>query len=131
MTKTQSVKRVREVHHAALAALAASLGGAHKDGINGLALWRKLHRIEVQITKATTAYCNGEMGEVGIDQACDRAIDAVRRAFGGVLPPKFHINRDPRGYALKLESNDDGTIATQFHLHRDWGNNQILAPTID
>lgn len=127
MKASESTINARKRHHDALKALAASLG-VYAEGLD---LWRKLHRIEVKAHRATTAYCNGEMGEAGIDLECERATDAVRRVFGGKLPPGFHINRDPRGHALKLMASDDGCVsATPFALESDWGRNQILAPEI-
>lgn len=132
MKVSEQVKQERERHHAALAALAASLGGADKNNIDGLKIWRKLYRVEQYAHRACTDYCEGTIGDDGIDKICDRATDEVKRIFGGVLPPQFHVNRDPRGYALKLLSSDNGCEpATKFDLHQDWGRNQILAPTIE
>lgn len=132
MKTTDRVKQQRERHHNALAQLAASLGWADKSKIDGLSLWRKLARVERKIHAACEDYCNGTLGEEGMDKACDRATDEVKRIFGGMLPPKFHINRDPRGHALELMANDSGTIpATKFELEQDWGRNQILAPEIN
>lgn len=78
-------------------------------------------------TKATTAYCNGEIDEVACDEACRFAAEAVARIFGGV-PAGFFVNRDPRGYALKLD-NEVTTIPDG--MHKDWGGYGILAATID
>jgi len=129
MKATEQTIRERKNHHAALVALAESLG---RTGKTGLQLWRQLRRIENAARRAMEDYCNGTLSEAGADKACDQAESAVKRIFGGTLPPRFHVNRDPRGYALKLLSNDNGSeAATRFALHSDWGRNQILAPEID
>lgn len=130
MTKQELVKREREQHHAALEQLAKSINP--KIQASGLQLWRKLNQLEILAHAATTAYCNGEIDGEQMDTACESFQIAVAKVFGGTLPPRFHVNRDPRGYALKLLSSDDGSEpATEFALYQDWGRNQILAPTID
>lgn len=140
------IQRDREAHHAALLALANSLSPTNQTG---LAIWRKLKRIEDVAHAGATAYCNGEVYfdhqdevlsmaryDFSRDQNAWETFSAkiesrVAKVLGGT-PPCFHVNADARGYALKLASNDGGdTVATPFALHRDWGDNQILAPMID
>ncbi len=129
MTKIQSIKREREQHHKALEQLARSINP--KSHIRGLDLWRKLHRVETTARYAATAYCNGSIDIAQWESISAIASSQVEKIFG-MLPTGFFVNGDPRGYALKLASNDaTGDFATPFALHRDWGNNQILAPTID
>ena len=130
MKTTQATIQSRQRHHAALEQLARHINPVLDK--SGLQLWRQLRRVELQATQATTAACNGEISQDDLDAACTKAEFAVRKSFGGCLPPKFQINRDPRGYALKLASSDDGSeVATPFALHQDWGRNQILAPEIN
>ena len=132
MTKSAiaAVNRERAAHHAALEQLAASINPSNVA--SGLNLWRKLRRIELRAHKAAEDYCNGEINLEGMDSEACLAEREVRKVFGGYLPPKFHVNRDPRGYALKLLASDDGSEpATGFALHQDWGRNQILAPEIN
>lgn len=129
MKATEQVISERKRHHAALEQLARSLGVTDKTGLQ---LWRKLRPIEYQTRRAAEQYCNGEIDADEMDKASDIATMGVSRVFGNKTPPRFHVNRDPRGYALKLLSNDSGTeTATPFALHTDWGRNQILAPDID
>lgn len=128
MTKTESIKREREQHHSALESLARNINP--KSATSGLALWRKLHRIETTTRRAAEQYCNGEIDLDQWQSVSAIATSQVEKIFG-MLPTGFFVNGDPRGYALKLASTDDGEMATPFQLHRDWGNNQILAPTID
>lgn len=129
MTTTSEVIRARERHHKALEALAKSIDP--KSTADGLNLWRRLNRVERMARKASEDYCNGVIGIADMDYKAALAEAQVINIFGG-LPKGFHVNRDPRGYALKLSSNDNGTeAATPFALEQDWGRNQILAPTIE
>ncbi len=129
MTKIQSIKRERELHNAALEQLARNINP--KSTLSGLELWRKLHRVEVTARRAAEQYCNGDIDMNQWESISAIASSQVEKIFG-MLPTGFFVNGDPRGYALKLASNDNGTeAATPFALHQDWGRNQILAPTID
>jgi hypothetical protein len=138
MTKKQDIAAQRAKHHAGLLALAQSINPSNK--LTGLALWLKLRRIENEALRATTAQCNGAAFE-GQPYRNEEQWEAYREdiekrvaaVFGGNLPPKFHVNGDARGYALKLDGGN-GTAAeraTPFDLVTDWGGNQILAPEID
>jgi hypothetical protein len=51
----------------------------------------------------------------------------------GKLPPGFFVNRDPRGYALKIDpDNKLGTLLIKdAGLHTDWGGYGILSPEIN
>lgn len=114
----------RKRHHDGLAAVARQLTGRDLDGF---AIWRKLRRIEHATHRAAEQYCNGFLDDAGVDQACVQAERAVGLAFGGRLPKGFFVNRDPRGYALKLEAGSYPGVG----LHEDWGGYQILAAEID
>lgn len=134
MNKSKS-KEQRDKHNAALLALANSINPANQ--LSGLQLWRKLRRLEVMAHAAATAQCNGETAggqpyrnENAWDTFKDSIAEKVSEIFGGKLPPAFFVNGDPRGYALKLDSENGTKTATQFALQSDWGRNQILAPDI-
>lgn len=117
-----SFSRARQQHQA-LEELADSLN--MNNEFSGVQIWRKLRRIEGEARRATTAYCNGTITEQACDEACTLVMGAVRRVFTA-LPTGFFINRDPRGYALKLEPE-----SVPFKLEEDWGRYQILAPEIN
>ncbi len=120
-TKTaEHVIRARETHHAALKSMLPPNSKA-----SGLQVWRKLRQIEQRADSATTRYCNGEMSLEQLDVIIDAVTVAVGKVFSGV-PKGFFVNRDPRGYALKLEAG-----SVPFPLHEDWGRYQILAPEIN
>lgn len=124
----------RARHHAALETLRAP--GCETSG---LALWRKLRRIEARAHDATTAQCNGTAygtQPFRSDEEMDEFSDAIRqevtKAFGGALPEGFTLNHDPRGYALKLRGPEAGRPAPPIPagLEKDWGGNGLLAAEI-
>jgi hypothetical protein len=82
---------------------------------------KELVRLERKAHRAAENYCN--LPDYDYDKAELRIENRVKELFGGKLPEGFFINGDPRGAALKIESEfrPEG-------LHRDWGNYGILAP---
>jgi hypothetical protein len=94
-------------------------------------LCRKLRRLEHKATEITTSYCNGtyNAGEdlELLDIALDDILGKVRKLLGlteeKAAEHQLFINRDPRGYALKI-----GLAGSR--LHRDWGGYGILAPDL-
>ena len=103
-----------------------------------IALCKKLRRLEAKASRITTDYCNGDFdaGENGekLDAALDPILAKVNAILGntGKNPVPVFINRDPRGYALKIKSEymaGAGWIA-QWALMRDWGGDGIIAPEI-
>jgi len=132
MTKAQRRKDALQRHYSALEALAARCGVKTE----GKKLSLKLLRLEKQATKSTTAYCNGDAPFNGdhalefLDTELEPIVKQVQGLFGHKLQG-FHLNRDPRGYALKI---DDSTIKTEYSdipLRRDMGGYGILAPWQD
>ena len=137
--KTQSANtaRARAAHHAALETLRAP--GCK---LSGMAIWRKLRRLEQEVHDATTAQCNGatyggqpfrpdhgpdgEESDTSPWQYYLATVKANVTASFGQLPAGFFVNGDARGYALKLAPGHvpDG-------MHADWGSNGILAAEID
>lgn len=111
MKTPDHIQKAREAHHAALERL---------TGKPGLATWRKLRRLEAKASAITLELCNGTLDQ----ERCDQALDDISRQVQAIIGRPFYLNRDPRGYALKLEGVPD------FGLHRDWGGYQILAPCI-
>lgn len=109
------------MHHDALKSMLP------KDSkLTGEQAWRKLRRIETQAQRFAIQLCNGpELSEAEQDKITAELTAKVESVFGG-KPPGFFINRDPRGYALKLQPG-----SVPFRLHQDWGGYQILAPVIE
>lgn len=113
---------------------------------NPVALCKKLRRIENAVAKPILDYTNGENGVTTeqLDAATQRAEDRISRLLG---EPKLwwsdcpveiiHINRDPRGHALKLDDawtrkfNDAQYAAKLPALYTDMGGYGILAPDLN
>lgn len=131
----------RKAHHRALSSLHASplpdLTESHYEAAflmrrahetRGLAMWRKLKRLESEARQQTVSQNNGTGLAPGYFQAfCDRITADVAKVFGGTLPDGFSINTDGRGHALKL--NCDKTVIPDS-LPRDMGGDGILAADI-
>jgi hypothetical protein len=118
------VQRRRENHHRALETLASQVGCTTP----GLALWRKLRRIEKWFTVYSTRYCNSGLDTDQFEQVKDTARNRLAKVFGGKVPVGVFINSDPRGYALKL---DNGQVTIPPGMDKDWGGYGILAAEID
>lgn len=139
MTNKAYTTTARAAHHAALETLRAPGCKA-----SGLAIWRKLRRIERKAHDAATAQCNaaafngqpfrpdyladGSEGTPENPTPWEVFSDSIRAevaaAFGGTLPQGFRFNQDPRGYALKIEPAPAG-------MWTDWGRSGILAAEIN
>ena len=103
-------------------------------------LCKKLRRLERQGAAIALRLCNGPEypDYTCADTACERVLDRVRAILGGPMPLKqqadvtwaadvpIFINRDPRGYALKID--DEYMRANQIDLLTDWGGYGIIAP---
>ena len=120
-SKKEYVERARAGHHEALKAMLP-----RGDSRTGLQLWRQLHRLERQANQTACQLCNGEIEQDMADNVFACISKKVAHLFNGTLPQGFFINRDPRGWALKLEAG-----SVPHKLHEDWGRYQILAPEID
>lgn len=109
---------------------------------NPVALCKKLRRIETSLTKPLTDYCNGvNITSEELDKVCDKAIHRVCEILFGKCSDTtrsiVHVNRDPRGYALKLD--DEWTRAYNAdkyqkdsppRIYTDMGGYGILAPDL-
>lgn len=101
-----------------------------------VALCKKLRRIETRASRAAEDYCNGKIGSHGWTVAEERALDELIRLFvpqSSELLKAFHINGDPRGYALKMDdawTRQYNRTTTGDRLHTDWGGYGILAPDL-
>lgn len=102
-----------------------------------VALCKKLRRIETAIAPILLRNCNEGMNEAELDSATDKAIARVVALLGLQDHPVKHcgflfVNRDPRGYALKLA--DEWTTAynrtAKQPIYQDWGGYGILAPDL-
>ena len=91
-------------------------------------LCKSLRRYELKISVITLALCNGEIDQEEADKDLDRLYIKVDMILLSEPQERvsFFINRDPRGYALKIDSED--SRIQEFDLYRDLGGYGILAP---
>ena len=122
--------------------------GLDPNLVDPVALCKKLRRFENQAHRITTQLCNGfpdlyaEVQEKVINQLeseLDKIEQKVRDYLESYQRPRsfkkinaIFINGDPRGYALKLDTE---TIKYFEELgeefpHKDWGGFGILAPDL-
>lgn len=115
--------------------LAAFPNATEKDPV---ALCKKLRRIETSLQKPLVDYCNGENGMTmeKLDPICEkarnRAAALLGMSDGCQVVTGIHVNRDPRGYALKL---DDEWVRNYrkngASFYTDMGGYGILAPDLN
>ena len=103
-------------------------------------LCKKLRKLDLEAAQHTVAMCNGE----GCDTIHEETLTIIENKIAKLLAndpstgvPVF-INRDPRGYALKID--DEWLTASmgrdKFYdtparrLHRDFGGYGIIAPDL-
>ena len=79
--------------------------------------------------------CNGDITDYNAQVIQKKLTARAKRLFGGKLPKGFFVNGDPRGYALKLNSDawkvsDDARENYEARpiSYTDWGGYMILAP---
>ena len=82
-------------------------------------LCKALRRMEREAERACVAYCNGDINEEQIDKTADGILAKVGKLLSTT---RVWINRDPRGYLLKIDLQSDEK------LHRDMGGYGILTP---
>lgn len=93
-------------------------------------LCKKLRKLEAQGNALALRLCNGpEFSSEGEADAIANSIlgmvDAILRFRGaGAAGPKVFLNRDPRGYALKIETE----AAADLNIAKDWGGYGLIAP---
>jgi len=97
---------------------------------NPVKLCSKLRRIEAQALQISLRICNGPEYE---PSQLEKATEMIKRKLDSLLRYKVAgipviVNRDPRGYQLKI---DDEWMAThRASLHRDMGGYGIIAPDL-
>ena len=111
---------------------------------NPVALCKKLRRIENSIAPIILRNCNEGVPEDELDHACQMAQIRAGTLLGldkhGITLAGLFVNRDPRGYALKLNNEPSGWFedwqraqyaAKLPALHTDMGGYGIIAPDLN
>jgi len=117
--------------------LAAFPGCTEKDPVT---LCKKLRRIENAVAPIILRNCNEGVPEAELDAATNKAVARVAALLGmkpeAVVITGLHVNRDPRGYALKLDDgwtrsyNADKYMPGKLPIYTDWGGYGIIAPDL-
>lgn len=100
-----------------------------------IALCKKLRRLEAKAQAIALRLCNGPEYPGGYDEvdaltgAILEKVNAILGNSGPDAVPIF-VNRDPRGYALKIEDSWVRDNYEKKPIHRDWGGYGILAPDL-
>ena len=107
------------------------LNAIFHTGLDPVVLCRKLRRIEGAAHKLAEDCCNFlSMESPEFDRRHLRIFNRIRETLGAMgHTHSIKINLDPRGYALKIDS--DYMKDHELKLSRDWGGYGILAPEID
>lgn len=116
--------------------LRAFPNASEKDPV---ALCKKLRRVETATHLAFERYCNGDVCELEADKAEQIAINRLNKVLNlfGTDWKRIVINRDPRGYAIKLDStwtHNRNAVALRDgepQIYRDMGGYGILAPDLN
>jgi hypothetical protein len=104
--------------------------------IDGIEAYNTLCRIEKRAHKLAEDLCNIEIPEEIQDKRAAAIYKQIEKVFGRV-PEGVFINYDPRGYALKIRSennkkwNDIPSDNEKYISYTDWGDYGILAPEFD
>lgn len=100
-----------------------------RDPVN---LCRKLRKLERKGAALGLRLCNGpDFGDEGerADAIEEKILTKVNALLNSPATVPVFLNRDPRGYALKI---DEAWMRDrrELRLHRDWGGYGIIAPDL-
>jgi len=82
-------------------------------------LCKKLHRLEARAGRMTEEMC---CVDVDHHKALNRIESRAKEILGA--GPDIFVNTDPRGYALKIRTQD----AKNLDIYKDWGGYGIICP---
>lgn len=91
-------------------------------------LCKKLRRLENKLDRINTDYCNGTISEEDQEALEYEIILKLRKVLNSKCEYPFYFNRDPRGYAIKLD--DDYVRDNNIQIYRDMGGYGIIAPDL-
>ena len=100
---------------------------------NKLDLCKGLFRLENEAERLALDYCNGDLEEERYEKESNKVLEKVGALLGlgtwGELNQyNLFVNGDPRGYALKIDS--DYVKAHDLDIPKDWGGYGLIAPDL-
>lgn len=95
-----------------------------------LPICKKLFVLEVKTNRLMVGFCNGLISSDSIEYAVEKTFNTLciilRLQHSSPIAQALIINRDPRGYALKIASSF--CRENSISIYRDIGGYGILAP---
>ena len=86
-----------------------------------------LRRLETKANRVMVDYCNGDLDGPEVERFClDYLKPRLVKIFGKNGYKSIYINRDPRGYTLKVNEIESKRI----NGYKDWGGYFIIAPDL-
>ena len=100
------------------------------SNLDAVKVSKKVRALEVKAQWIALDYCNGTIDGDTIDTQGEKIMAQLDKFldYTGACVPVF-FNRDPRGYALKIDDEYVRTFNVQIHM--DWGGYGIIAPEYD
>lgn len=121
------INRSALLHYEALSSLFSGTDNYHNGIVTAVDMYCALHKIEKAMHKLAERYCSiDNLNWETYDKREVIATERVAKILGITVSELeelgFFINRDPKGYALKIKSDK------VLGLHQDLGEYYILAP---
>jgi hypothetical protein len=127
MTKQQRREKQLNKHYEIM----QNLARFHGSNLDGKYITTKLLQLEKNASIAALNWCNGVFTQENYEDATVTIKPKAQALFNNKLEG-FFINSDPRGYALKITSEQTQILREKgIILHTDWGGYGILSPDID
>lgn len=87
----------------------------------------RILKLEARVNRTSVAYCNGDIDSEEWKLSKIGYTEKINDIFYGMVPHGFFINSDPRGYALKINNEDNFYPNAIF---KDMGGYIYLAPEV-
>lgn len=116
-------KQTRVFAHLAELEKIAGLYISDSTDAGKMSLFRKLRRMECRARRLSEAQCNASTYSTRNDDELERIETRLKGMFR--YPENVGVNKDPRGYALKIFGDYRNTSAVI-----DWGYNVVVAPEL-
>jgi hypothetical protein len=101
------------------------------DAIDGFI--DELYELEAKVCKANEDYCNGLIDGYRWEFKHKVFEGKLEDILNPINPDVLYVNGDPRGYGLKIESEEKNRLYQQenINIYSDMGGYGILAPELN